>query len=465
MKKTLLIIGLIMLALFVPVVTADSLDTYCATSPLGRDACIKQIAIQRNDLSLCDKISTQSGKNSCFLHFAKHLNNMDLCRGIIKGDRGTERELEKKYDCYIHFVKSFDDLHICEQYVKKDRYHDECLDEILDEDRTRITLCDLYAKESKKIRCIKKVAKALDNLALCDKILEGHEPIKCQFKSSKVCNRDDEIDYEDEVDACRVSIEGEEIAVIKDRCKDYDQTIRLNLHVGEKKEIFFPDDHHRLDRFFITHKWHDRATGYVTFEIFTGIEREAFGGLAEGKVVTFEPEYLDKMGIQVLKTGSFEREKSNKQTETIHTVDLCLYKVNSKKKPSTSSSSDSNDNDDDESNDDDDDKEEKKKGSSLDPRIQAMIDSFGGEDAMTLEQWAEVRELKNQIRLEKAEQKRAEASEEDEDKEETDNEDTEEETTEDNAEQDTGAGKKQVKVKEKSVVGSIIKFFKWIFGG
>ncbi|HIH47385.1 TPA: hypothetical protein HA297_03720, partial [Candidatus Woesearchaeota archaeon] len=111
LTATLLLLSML---LNVPSVSADALDTHCGASPRGRDACIKQIAIERNELDLCERITTQSTKNGCYYAFAISMKNMDLCRHIVKGDRGTERDLEKRYECFIEFVDELADLEICE---------------------------------------------------------------------------------------------------------------------------------------------------------------------------------------------------------------------------------------------------------------------------------------------------------------------------------------------------------------
>ena len=482
LTATLLLLSML---LNVPSVSADALDTHCGASPRGRDACIKQIAIERNELDLCERITTQSTKNGCYYAFAISMKNMDLCRHIVKGDRGTERDLEKRYECFIEFVDELADLEICETHVNKERYHDQCIDRILDVDKTQLGTCDFYQTDEKKIRCYKKVAKAKKDVAICDKIIEGRAgPKKCQFISSRVCNQEeDQIDYQEEYEQCTIAIVGEDKAVgITKICGLYDETMEISIEKGERKELFFPKDHPRLDNFFFTHKWHDPHTDVVTIELDTGVERETFTSLLPGSTIIF----LNDTGVQLLKTDKKEQVDDKGRKKMQYTAEFCLYKPSTRKLPGASSNND--DNNGNEENEDDEAPEgetpeerlERKRArgdkeitSTLDPQLQELIESFGGEDNMTLDQWAQVRELKKKLREEGILQKRQEAelnrnendSDEDEKEEKDNNEATDDQQVQQGEEQETpSSGKKQIKLKKGGFLSSIVNFFMKLFG-
>lgn len=477
----ILIVIMLFSLLSAPSVSADALDMHCGASPMGRDACVKQIAIERNDLELCERISTQSTKNGCYYAFAVSMKNMDLCRHIVKGDRGTERDLEKRYECFIEFVDELADLEICETMVTKERYHDQCIDKILDVDRTQIGTCDFYQTDEKKIRCYKKVAKAKKDAGICDRIIEGRQgPKKCQFISSRVCNQEeDTLDYQEEYEQCKIAILGEDKAIgITNICGLYEETMEISIEKGERKELFFPKDHPRLDNFFFSHKWHDPHTDIVTIELDTGVERETFTSLIPGSTIIF----LNNTGVQLLKTDKKEQVDDKGRKKMQYTAEFCLYKPSTRKLPGAAN----NDNNDNEEEQDDEAPEgetpeerlERKRArgdkeikSTLDPQLQELIDSFGGEDNMTLDQWAQVRELKKKLRDEGALQKRQEAElnrdaeEKDEDKQE--NESKDEEQVQQENDEDQGAsssGKKQITLKKGGVLSAIVNFFMRLFG-
>lgn len=83
-------------------------------SSIPGHSCIKDIAIKRNDVRICDKIIlTKNGRGSipidqgkCYFHFAMQENNAALCNGVPQ--------------CYWYWAHEYNDVSFC-ALVQPDR--------------------------------------------------------------------------------------------------------------------------------------------------------------------------------------------------------------------------------------------------------------------------------------------------------------------------------------------------------
>ncbi len=69
-----------------------------------RDTCVSNIALVKKDYSLCEKISGQLNKGSCYSRFTQIGIDVSVCENVDDSNRGTE--LSGRDLCYIGSVKS-----------------------------------------------------------------------------------------------------------------------------------------------------------------------------------------------------------------------------------------------------------------------------------------------------------------------------------------------------------------------
>jgi hypothetical protein len=218
------IISLLVL-LLIPLVSinvfASAIQEHCADK--GGDGCIRQLALERNDIDICDEVTADDARGSCYAAFAVKHNDLNLCR--------KESKKDKRNDCYLKFVKGYDDLNICTGKIKGDKGQDECFDEIRD-DYDEPDLCTYFHSETKRIKCFKRAAKKADDESICDMITPTDEEVKCSSRYGSACGRGGSL--ETAVLECKRQLN---IGDIKEGCDNAEYTLEQEVLV---------DRHHSL---------------------------------------------------------------------------------------------------------------------------------------------------------------------------------------------------------------------------
>ncbi len=312
MKRLLLLTFVLLL---IPLVTADSVDTYCEQAPTGKDNCIKEIAVDRNDVQICQRIEADSVRGSCYEAFANTMQDIDLCRRIPKGARGYD----KRNKCYMRFVKTKDDLHICTDLVKTERGQDECYDEILDNNREDVGVCSLFISQKKRLSCYVKVAKRTKNEDLCQLVLdEKDQGRKSQCRYCEVKG----IDFNERYDQCKKYFFMKKVTEV---CRDYTKEVNEKMTRSEKKQFTFNGENPTRDRFWVTLKQADFQGGIENYQavIFysDGVQNEQFA-LKIGQHITSSKADI---GVQLL--DLYEQEEGD---DMVSYGRICIFRPSSK---------------------------------------------------------------------------------------------------------------------------------------
>lgn len=322
-----------LLFIIVPsLVVADEIDIHCQNSLSGVETCIKDIALQRNDIKLCDRIETDAMRGSCYGAFATTLHDIELCKKIPKDVRGADA----RNRCFLKFVKGPEEMYVCTELIHEERAKDDCFSAILDKKRDDPSICVNFASDKKRLNCYLKVIKHLDNPDLCQMILdEGKTKRKSQCRYCEV----EGVDYDAEFQKCKKDFY---IEKIENLCNVHDKQMELKMTKGEKNEMYFSSEDSVRDRFWLTFHW---AVLEGPFESHTanirysdGVHNEAFdnlhiGGSARG--------VQNDIGVQLLDIWS-EKEGGGDDDaaapENIMYANICLFRPSTRQKEEVRSS-------------------------------------------------------------------------------------------------------------------------------
>lgn len=89
-----------------------------------RSFCIRNIALEKEEPLLCEKIQDQLDKGSCYSYFTETGTDYSVCERIDDSNRGTK--LSGKDLCYVKSVIYSKDITICDEKVKTEYYKDSC---------------------------------------------------------------------------------------------------------------------------------------------------------------------------------------------------------------------------------------------------------------------------------------------------------------------------------------------------
>ncbi|MDO8642203.1 MAG: hypothetical protein Q7R76_01270 [Candidatus Woesearchaeota archaeon] len=332
-KLSVLIVSFLFLLSIIIVVHADSIDVFCQHSVSGVENCIKEIAIQRHDIKICDRIVSDSMRGSCIGSFAKTLDDIELCKKIPKDARGADA----RNRCFLKFVKTAEDQYICTDFIKDEKYKDDCFSAILDKKRNDTTLCANFVSPGKRVGCYMKVAKNLHNPELCTLIRdEGktERTSQCRFCEQKGIN------YQEEYQNCQKYFFMDSITNL---CDAHEKQIEVKMAKGEKQELTFSGENQIRDRFWITFNWavlDGEYTAYAaTIKFSDGVRNDAFESLHFGDSAKAAQ---NDVAVQLLDLWN-EAETSDSGgtvSETTYAT-LCVFRpsTRTKEEPSTSSSS------------------------------------------------------------------------------------------------------------------------------
>ena len=414
---------LLMLPLL-PFVAADEIDVHCQNSLSGVETCIKDIAIQRNDMKICDRIETDAMRGSCYGAFAKTLNDIELCKKIPKDARGADA----RNKCFLKFVKGPEELHVCTDLIHEERAKDDCFSAVHEKLRDDPSMCVNFASGNKRLNCYLKIIKHLDNPGLCQMILdEGKTKRKSQCRYCEV----EGVDYGAEFQNCKKDFY---LKKIENLCNVHDKQMELKMTKGEKNELSFSGEDSTRDRFWLTFHW---AVIEGPFESHTatirytdGVRNEAFDNLVIGQSVRGAENDISVQLID-LWTETEGGGDEDARLEKIAYANICVFR------PST--------------------RQKEEAGSSRDEQI--------NREEFEEEQERRKRELQKEIeeQQQRAQQEEAEGGSSDAtDDENSDNNKDASNTPNKNGE-NNGQSKSRVKVREGGVFARLISFFKNLF--
>lgn len=325
---------LFLFLLATPFAAADSLDVYCA-SKSSVDGCIRDIAIKKQDVTLCDRITSDSVKNSCLSKLAVILNDITLCRSIKKLHESSEDRAE----CYMEFVESPEDISICQEYITVNEFFDECIDHALDSE-VSLDTCYLYKSPLKSIRCIKKTAKKLKDYKICEHIYEFQpERTSCTRIATASAACEDELNTDEHYEACREPFY-EEIYGIKNQCKEWDVQAETTLREKESTTINFPGEEGIRNRVGLTLLFVDLPSQTMTVRINQRQDALAFEEVPLGYSVNLSEVYVQPIKVW---DDVVEGDTTNKR---YNFAKLCVYRKEKQDEEQDEENDDINENDD-----------------------------------------------------------------------------------------------------------------------
>lgn len=320
--KPMLIIG-IMLLLFIPFISADSIDIYCQTYETGFDNCIKDIAVKRHDQKLCDRIESASSRGSCIGSFAKLMDDIELCKKIPKDARGADA----RNRCFLKFVKGPEEMYVCTEWIHDERYKDDCFSQILDKKRDDASFCGNFVSPKKRISCYFKVVKFLENEELCSLIKDegkAQRTSQCRYCEEKGIN------YEEEYQNCRKTFF---MNKIENLCDVHEKNNELKMVRGDKEELTFSGENPERDRFWITFHWAVMEGSYETYagtvKYSDGVRNEVFEGLRIGQSARGAQ---NDIGVQILNLWEELEGGGDERPEKVVYGTVCVFRPSTREK-------------------------------------------------------------------------------------------------------------------------------------
>lgn len=320
--KPLLIIG-IMLLLFMPFISADSIDIYCQTYETGFDNCIKDIAIKRHDQKICERIESGTMRGSCIGAFAKIMDDIELCKKIPKDARGADA----RNRCFLKFVKGPEEMYVCTEWIHDERYKDDCFSQILDKKRDDASFCGNFVSPKKRIGCYLKVVKSLENEELCSLIKDegkAQRTSQCRYCEEKGIN------YDEEYQNCRKTFF---MNKIENLCDVHEKNNELKMVRGDKEELTFSGENPERDRFWITFHWavmegsYETYTGTVKYS--DGVRNEVFEGLRIGQSARGAQ---NDIGVQILNLWEELEGGGDERPEKVIYGTICVFRPSTREK-------------------------------------------------------------------------------------------------------------------------------------
>lgn len=324
-QATLLIlfIGGMLLLLFTPLVSADSIDIYCQTYETGFDNCIKDIAVKRHDPKLCDRIESASSRGSCIGAFAKIMDDIELCKKIPKDARGADA----RNRCFLKFVKGPEEMYVCTEWIHDERYKDDCFSQILDKKRDDASFCGNFVSPKKRISCYLKVVKSLENEELCSLIQDegkAQRTSQCRYCEEKGIN------YGEEYQNCRKTFF---MNKIENLCDVHEKNNELKMVRGDKEELTFSGENPERDRFWITFHWAVMEGNYETYaatvKYSDGVRNEVFEGLRIGQSARGAQ---NDIGVQILNLWEELEGGGDERPEKVVYGTICVFRPSTREK-------------------------------------------------------------------------------------------------------------------------------------
>lgn len=155
---------------------------------LGKDSqddCYAQLARDQKNSSLCDQISSDKGKLSCYddLGIAPTLVGVSACN--------SERNDEAKWECFIDAAKESKNSDVCKNISDRDRRR-SCYNasEFTGKDLSFCVAMGIQDDNAQQ-DCYKVVSVAVKDASGCEKIIDGEDQQDCYFKVALVTNNTD----------------------------------------------------------------------------------------------------------------------------------------------------------------------------------------------------------------------------------------------------------------------------------
>lgn len=174
--------------------------------------CYREVAQNLNDISICYLIEHVDEQGKCYSHLQDELDDPVVCEE-------TKSSWFKKNECYKAIALNREDVSFCEK-MESGSLRDSCY-QVLAQKFDALSLCDEmetvdveYRYGTSRNLCYHEVAHHLNDLSICDKITNQEIKWSCyrwigwQLKDLSICDR---IELQQEKDICYSNV-GSELA-------------------------------------------------------------------------------------------------------------------------------------------------------------------------------------------------------------------------------------------------------------
>ncbi len=144
----------------------------------SKDFCYTSFAQTKPDLTPCERVENEGFRSTCFKHIAIAKKDFSLCHT-------NESNSENVGTCQSQIALDGNDVKLCEQ-IEHQGWQDLCYSTYAEKHKD-ISLCG-FIKSEEKNRCIRLVAVATSDIALCNTIIDASEKDSCNSGIGKTTN-------------------------------------------------------------------------------------------------------------------------------------------------------------------------------------------------------------------------------------------------------------------------------------
>lgn len=129
----------------------------------SKDWCYTDVAVDKKDISICEKIQNQDNKEGCYSGVAEAKQDILICNKIQDQDR--------KDECYVYVAKAKQDISICDEMEQNPykAYKELCYSGVALAKRDP-TICVQIQYQNVRDNCYFDIATIKENISICDKI-------------------------------------------------------------------------------------------------------------------------------------------------------------------------------------------------------------------------------------------------------------------------------------------------------
>lgn len=144
-----------------------------------KDECLKNIAYKHADVKICEKISSEKIRNSCYYILATEHKLIQYCDSIVN-DNPFKKDCVDYAKVKINLdLRENGNIQVCENIAKEGSpswERDNCLLDLIDVNPDPV-ICDKMFFDITKENCYVKIARILKSSQYCEKII-SNEPLR-----------------------------------------------------------------------------------------------------------------------------------------------------------------------------------------------------------------------------------------------------------------------------------------------
>ncbi len=140
-----------------------------------KDWCYTDVAVDKKDISICEKIQNQDNKEGCYSGVAEAKQDISICEKI--------HDQDCKDECYVSVAKAKQDISICEKMEQNPykAYKELCYSKVAFAKQDP-TICVQIQYQNIRDDCYFSVAAIKENISICDKIQRNFNKESCYLE-------------------------------------------------------------------------------------------------------------------------------------------------------------------------------------------------------------------------------------------------------------------------------------------